>query len=224
MTWVWIAGIGGIVGLDATSFPQAMISRPLVAAALAGVALGRPVEGVAIGVILELFALVILPIGAARYPEAGTASVAASGAYAMTAGGEVAPDLLLLAIIFGLAWEHLAGASVRLLRQWNEWIVADAPRRGVVSAARLERLHLAAMAIDLARGGVVSVVGAALGAWLLRGVHPLWAMPGGVVLGVLAVSGAAMLGAALPLFGGWQARRIAFVLGILCGSLLLLTW
>jgi PTS system mannose-specific IIC component len=223
MTWVWIAGIGGIVGLDATSFPQAMISRPLVAAALAGGVLGRPVEGVAIGVILELFALVILPIGAARYPEAGTASVAASGAYAMTAGG-VVPDLLLLAIIFGLAWEHLTGASVRLLRRWNEWIVADAPRRGAVSAARLERLHLAAMAIDLVRGGVVSVIGAALGAWLLRRVHPLWSMPGSVVLGVLAVSGAAMLGAALPLFGGWKSRRIAFVLGILCGSLLLLTW
>ena len=68
MSWLAVALWGGAVGLDATSFPQVMISRPIVAAAVTGLLLGEPLAGIGVGVILELFALVILPIGAARYP------------------------------------------------------------------------------------------------------------------------------------------------------------
>jgi hypothetical protein len=39
---------------------------------------------------------------------------------------------------------------------------------------------------------------------------------------VLLVAGAAMLGSALPLFGGLRQRWLSLSLGILCGSLLLL--
>ena len=83
-----IALIGGMVGLDATSFPQAMISRPLVAASLTGMLLGHPVAGIALGAVLETFALVVLPVGAARYPETGTAAVSAAAAFSLlTPGG-----------------------------------------------------------------------------------------------------------------------------------------
>ncbi|HWV56262.1 MAG TPA: PTS sugar transporter subunit IIC, partial [Longimicrobiales bacterium] len=74
--------LGGFIGLDATSAPQLMISRPIVAATLSGLAFGHPAEGMLLGVILEAFSLVILPVGAAKYPESGTAAAAAAAAYA----------------------------------------------------------------------------------------------------------------------------------------------
>jgi PTS system mannose-specific IIC component len=70
-----IALLGGLLGLDVVSFPQAMFSRPLVAATLAGALLGQPSSGLLIGVALELVALETLPFGASRYPEWGSAAV-----------------------------------------------------------------------------------------------------------------------------------------------------
>ena len=37
-----IALLGGVLGLDVVSFPQAMISRPLVAATFTGILIGQP--------------------------------------------------------------------------------------------------------------------------------------------------------------------------------------
>ena len=70
-----IALLGALLGLDVVSFPQAMISRPIVAATLAGAFIGYPQAGLLIGVVLELIALDTLPFGASRYPEWGSAGV-----------------------------------------------------------------------------------------------------------------------------------------------------
>ena len=100
MSWLTLALLGGVVGLDATSFPQAMLSRPLIAATLAGWAFGRPGAGLLLGALIEMFSLVILPFGAARYPESGTAAAAAGAAYAATEQGTSPESLLLLALVF----------------------------------------------------------------------------------------------------------------------------
>ena len=62
---------GTIVALDLVSVPQAMLSRPLVAGAVAGWLAGDVEAGLRVGVVLELFALDVLPIGAVRYPDYG---------------------------------------------------------------------------------------------------------------------------------------------------------
>jgi PTS system mannose-specific IIC component len=67
--------LGGILGLDVVCFPQMMISRPLVGAAVAGAFVGDTITGLIVGVILELIALATLPFGASRYPEWGSAAV-----------------------------------------------------------------------------------------------------------------------------------------------------
>jgi len=41
-------------------------------------------------------------------------------------------------------------------------------------------------------------------------------------VGILVVATAAVVGAVLQLFGGWAERRLAFLLGILCGLTLLM--
>ena len=52
-----------------------MISRPIVAATLAGALVGEPATGSSPASMLELIALETLPFGASRYPEWGSAAV-----------------------------------------------------------------------------------------------------------------------------------------------------
>ncbi len=221
MSWLAVALLGAMVGLDSTAFPQAMFSRPLVAGALAGLAFGRPLEGLVAGAALEIFALVILPVGAARYPEAGTGAVAAAAAFAEAQGYGPAGALLLLAVVYGLAWESVAGVSVILLRRENERLVARDTREPP-SARGIERRHMGAMSLDLLRGAAIALTGTLVGSELLRTLGPLWTLGSGAASGVLTVAATGMLAAMLPLFGGFRDRRIVFVAGLVCGSLLLL--
>ena len=87
---------GTLAGLDLVSVPQAMLSRPLVAATVAGAILGDVDAGLRVGAVLELFALDVLPVGAVRYPDYGPASV---GAAAISAG---APWELSLGVAVGI--------------------------------------------------------------------------------------------------------------------------
>jgi mannose/fructose/N-acetylgalactosamine-specific phosphotransferase system component IIC len=69
---------GTLVGLDLVSVAQSMIARPFVAGGVAGFLLGDPMAGLRAGVLLELFALDVLPVGAARYPDYGPATLASA--------------------------------------------------------------------------------------------------------------------------------------------------
>lgn len=209
-SWLAVALLGGLVGLDTTSFPQAMISRPLVAGTLTGALFGRPVEGLMVGFVLEAFSLLILPIGASRYPEGGTAAVAATSAY-LAAAPAMDPGVLALVVAFGLGWEWVGGETVVLLRRSNGRTLF---RREGASARELERRHLAAMGLDFVRGAVVAASGGIIAAGIVRTVAPFWDLGGGSTLAVLAVLTAAMVGTAVPVFGGVRARRYALAAGL----------
>src|SRR3954453_349510 len=81
---------GTIVAVDLVSVPQAMLSRPLVAGAIAGWIAGDFEAGLRVGVVLEVFPLDVLPIGAVRYPDYAPATVAAT---ALAAGAPWEPGL-----------------------------------------------------------------------------------------------------------------------------------
>ena len=221
MNWLAVSGLGGLVGLDATSFAQTMISRPLVAATITGVILGRPAEGLFLGSILELFALVILPVGAARYPESGTAAVAATAAY-MAATPLFSPAVVLLAVLFSLLWEHVGGLTVVWARRFNErLVVLDVDTAEPAFDRRLEQRHRLTLVIDFLRAYVVTVTGMLVGALALRGLAQLWSLDAAIAPAILSIGTACMVGAALPLFGGWRARKTAFGVGLALGFLLL---
>lgn len=222
MNWLLIALWGGAVGLDGTSALQVMVSRPLVAATVTGAILGRPAEALVLGIILELFSLVILPIGAARYPESGVSAVIAAFVYVEAAEVGFAPAALVLAVVYGLVWEWVAGGSVNLLRRANEWLMADAHLRRPVGAARLQRLHLSAIALDGVRAIAIVLLGSWLGHWVLATVQRFWWPDGVLTSRIMAIAAATILGATLTLFGGWSSRRLVFTFGILCGLTLLL--
>ncbi len=210
-----LALFGGWVTLDGTSVGQFMLSRPLVAASLAGWLAGDAVQGVAVGVMLEAFQLAVLPVGAARYPEAGPAAVVAGAGYATVPVG--AADLLV-AVAFALVWEAVAGESVRRLRQTNIGLAAVAGGSDV-TAREIERRHLVAILLDFLRGAVLVVAGSLLLSVLLdlvRGVE----LPGGDAADTLMrFVLAALLASSVALFAG---RMRLFIAGAVGGILLLL--
>lgn len=216
-----VAALGGLVGLDATSFPQVMVSRPLVAGTLAGLVFGQPAEGAMVGAILEIFDLGILPVGAARYPDSGTATVAAVAAYGSIPQHALDPGVLLLAVLFGLAWELVTGTSTIWLRRLNERLVLGTPRWPGRPGRMLERLHLTSMLLDYLRGALVTLGGALLGGLLLAPAAGRWLLGSELAEAGLTACAAAVLAALASVLGGWRDRQRALLSGIVLGSLLL---
>ena len=96
---VVVVMVGTLVGLDLASVPQAMFSRPLVAGLLGGMAVGQPLPGLAVGALLELFALDVLPVGASRNPDWGPGAVAVGALAGAHQEGMLASGLLGLALV-----------------------------------------------------------------------------------------------------------------------------
>ncbi|MDQ3208094.1 MAG: PTS sugar transporter subunit IIC [Gemmatimonadota bacterium] len=147
---------GTLVGLDLVSVPQAMISRPLVAGTVAGWLVGDVEAGLRIGVVFELFALDVLPIGAVRYPDYGPATVAA---VALGAGSPWELSLGLSTAL-GLVLAVLGGWSLQTVRRWNARAIqrrAAALAAGESSAIR--RLQYGALLRDAARGMILTLLG-----------------------------------------------------------------
>jgi mannose PTS system EIIC component len=210
---VWLALLGGWVATDSTSFGQFMVSRPLVAATLGGWVVGAPIAGAAIGIVLEAFQLNVLPVGAARYPEAGPAAVIAGATYPLADG---APGAMLMVVAFALVWESVAGQTVHQLRHLNVRLAASG---AIDDLATLERRHLGATAVDFLRGIVLVVVGSLLLHGVLVLLIPYWGLDerladlltGGILVGLLA-SSFRLLGSRVPWFVVGLAGGVAFLL------------
>lgn len=156
---------GTLVGVDLVSGPQAMISRPLVAGTIAGWIAGDVHTGLRIGVIFELFALDVLPVGAARYPDYGPATVAA-----VVLGLGTPWQLGIgLSVAFGLVLGLLGGWTLQLVRRSNARAIQ---RRSAALAAgessAIRRLQYAGLLRDTARGFILTLLGLVL-ARALRG-------------------------------------------------------
>ena len=206
--------LGGVLALDATSVGQFMLSRPLIAAGLAGMIAGNPEAGIVVGVLLEAIHLAVLPVGAARYPEAGPAAVAAAGAFA--GAGTEQQVALLASVVFMLAWGWVGGRTMEGLRRWHAR--AAVPHPGPLDPRRVERLHGRAILLDFLRGVLVTLAGLVVLGTLLEtlGWIPFrepWTRP------ALALSAAAALASSLRLFG--RRRMPLFMAGAAAGAVLL---
>ncbi len=190
-----LAGLAGVLALDATAALQAMVSQPMVAGALAGVLTGQPLLGLTTGGILQLAWLGALPVGAAGFPDAPVGAVAGVGAASMLA-----------------ATGHDIGWCVGLGVGWG--IVVGAIGHSVVVAVRRFNVLLyerTAAGTERADGGVVArAVGLAL---LVR-----FAVAAALAAAALAVAWPVARLAALPAVGNsfpgfvWAAPMAAAVL------------
>jgi PTS system mannose-specific IIC component len=159
---------GTLVALDLVSVPQAMISRPLVAGTVAGALAGDVEAGLRIGVLFELFALDVLPVGAVRYPDYGPATVSA------VALGVGTPWQLGLGIStgLGLLLAVLGGWSLLVVRRWNARAIqrrAAALAAGESSAIRW--LQYGGLARDALRGFILTLTGLVLASTISESIR-----------------------------------------------------
>lgn len=185
-TWLAAAAVAGLAGMDASSWPQAMVSRPVVAGWAGGWLLGDPWAGLAAGAVLELLVLRHLPFGGASCPDPGPAGVVAGAAAAAAGPFGAAVTAAAAAVGWGVGW--LGEVSVRLRRRLAGRLVADVGRLSR-SPRRLGRLHRLLVGVDFLRGAVLGA------AFLVPGVLAvrLAAGPGsGPAAPLLLVAGAAL--------------------------------
>jgi mannose/fructose/N-acetylgalactosamine-specific phosphotransferase system component IIC len=165
-----IAMLGGILGLDVVGFPQAMISRPLVAATLSGALIGEAFSGMLIGAALELIALETLPFGAAKYPEWGSAATVGGALFASHPSHPAGS--MTVAVIASIATGWIGAWTMYQLRRLMTMIIAVWDTDAMTS-----RSLVVGVAASVAMGA----------AWKLFHAVPWarWAFLAGLVVGVL---------------------------------------
>jgi PTS system mannose-specific IIC component len=210
--------LGGVLGLDTVSFPQAMLSRPLVAATVSGALLGDAAAGLLVGAALELFAVETLPFGASRYPEWGSASVIGGALYAKASYG-FDTGRLTTTVLVSLAIAWIGGWSMVQVRKLNAmWArsrhdaVAHGARNTVIG------LQVAGLGADLVRGIIVTAVGLTVFAPLQILALQSWGSSAPLSRAmVVGAAGAVSLGAAYKLFHSIPGFAWQFALGVAAG-------
>jgi PTS system mannose-specific IIC component len=212
-----LALLGGVLGLDVVSFPQAMISRPIVAATLAGALVGQPPSGLLLGAALELIALETLPFGASRYPEWGSASVVGGAIFSSYPSHPA--GAMPIAMVTALATTWVGGWTMVKLRQLNA-VWAGRKRDALAAGARgsVISLQLSGMTADFVRGALLTAIAYALLAPLARVVVETWVTDqrdsrAFVVAAAASVAG----GAAWKIFHSTVGARWFFVGGLALG-------
>jgi PTS system mannose-specific IIC component len=191
-----IALLGALLGLDVVSFPQAMISRPIVAATLTGAFIGHPSAGLLIGVVLEMIALDTLPFGASRYPEWGSAGVVGGALFAAQPPGM--PGALPASLLAALLTASISGWSMVVLRRVIAWRL-EGTRDRIEEGSRdaLLSLHLSGMSLDLVRGGLVTMISMLIFSPLVRAIVVIWGGDSAPSRAVVVVIAAIVAGGAL---------------------------
>lgn len=215
-----IAVLGGLIGLDVVSFPQAMISRPIVAATLGGAFVGNGTAGVLIGVILELIALDTLPFGASKYPEWGSAAVTGGALFAVESGKSF--GALPACVLAALLTASVSGWSMIVHRRMiAKSLGGYRDRLEEGSRSALLSLHLRSMTMDLIRGALVTFVALLVFRPLVEAIVAIWA-PSPATSRAVVVTVAALVaaGALWKIFHSIRHSLLLFLGGLGIGLLL----
>lgn len=209
--------LGAICGLDVVSFPQAMISRPIVASTLAGALLGNSSGGLLVGAVLELIALETLPFGASRYPEWGSASVV--GGAVMGPFSLAQPGALPAAVLAALLTASISGSSMVLHRR----IIAKFARRRrdrieAGSGDAVLGVQLFGLTNDLLRGALVTLFAFLVFQFIVPALVSIWhsspVYSPAVVVALAAIVAASAL---WRVFHGVPQAMLLFSIGLLGG-------
>ena len=223
-----LALLGAVLGLDVVSFPQAMLSRPIVAATIAGALVGRPAAGLFVGAILELIAIETLPFGASRYPEWGSAAVVGGVLYAGRVTEDATPAATAGALVFAVAATLLTawigGVTMVWLRRLNAHLARQrAAALDLGSGRTVVGLQLLGMTADLVRGALLTLAALVVLRPIAGYVVEHWGVSDGWSRAVVIAAASAVAAAAgWKLFHAVPRARALFVSGLAVGSLLLL--
>jgi PTS system mannose-specific IIC component len=213
--------LGALLGLDVVSFPQAQISRPLVAATVAGALLGNAVSGLLIGATLELIALETLPVGASRYPEWGSAAVIGGALFARF--GDHGAGSMPLAVLAALATAWVGGWTMVSLRRLNGLVARRArPSFERGSFPAVAGVQLFGLVADFLRGAALTLTALLVFGPVMQASIAEWGTDARLSRAVVVTLAAAVAAAAVwKLFHGTEHARLLFLGGLVGGLSLL---
>jgi mannose/fructose/N-acetylgalactosamine-specific phosphotransferase system component IIC len=160
-----LALVAGLAAVERKGFLQAMLSRPIALAPLAGWALGDLEGGLLVAAPLELLWLGAVNLGAALpvHEALGTAAIAGGAVLAARALGEAtSPEIAILAVLICAPVALVGRKADRLVEIWNERLAVRAeadlashdPRAAV-------RANLLGLLLPFAIAAVLAPAGAA---------------------------------------------------------------
>lgn len=230
-----VGAIGGLVGLDRTAAGQFMISQPIVAAPLVGMALGDWQSGLMLGALLELVWLSELPVGKYIPPDNTAIAVLATGMTVL--GGREAglasptPMLMLWAVLLSLPLAILAQKADTLVRRYNSGIAAradHAPGDNRHAGCRWARYHWCGIALFFLKSFLATVLLLGSGALALSYLGRLGAFADSPAarffLEMLPLAGAALWLVKAGASNGMAVFVAGFSAAYLFGVLLGLPW
>jgi PTS system mannose-specific IIC component len=201
-----LALVAGLAAVERKGFLQAMLSRPITLAPVAGWALGDLQGGLLVAAPLELFWLGAVNLGAALpvHEALGTAAIAGGAVLAGRAlGVGTTPEVAVLAVLL-CAPLALAGRKAdRLVEVWNERLAVRA-EKALASHRDVVQVNLYGLLLPFAIGAVLAPLGAAIAEAVIPAF--LRAVPGAAAplrLGFFAFAGLACASGAKAL----RARR-----------------
>jgi mannose/fructose/N-acetylgalactosamine-specific phosphotransferase system component IIC len=218
-----VALLGALLGLDVVTFPQAMVSRPIVAATVGGAFIGNPLAGLTMGATLELLALGMLPFGASKYPEWGSASVVGGVLFAsqLSASGGALPASLLAALLTAV----VSGWSMVKLRRLNA--ARAARERAALDAGSAEAivgLQIFGLTADFVRGGMVTFAAMIIFTPLVAAVVANWHSNPVYSRGIVVTIATAVAAESIwKLFHVVPRARVLFLAGFVGGIALIVT-
>ncbi len=165
-----------LTGLDRVALVQIMISRPLVAAPLAGWVLGNPMVGMEVGMLLELLWLGRLPVGAAIPPDDTQVAVGAT-VLAITIGHLMNLDgmpLVILSVLIAIPLGKFGQVFERLARHVNDRLAVSGHNALMAGdTAAMERCHLFGLVSFALASLATALVIVLIGSFILFSVVPL---------------------------------------------------
>ena len=217
--WLILVILGAFVGLDGISWPQLMISRPIVASTLGGLLFGDAAAGFLSGALLEIVSGRHPPFGAARYPETGPAGLVSGAAFA-NAGASAGLLPLITVTLAGWTIGWIGSHSIQLQRALSGYLVGD-PRAFAGDGHALTRRHRLAMRLDAARAAFITgvlIVPTMVAARVAATFAPPPQARVSVALAAAGIAGLAGVGARL--LGGRRSGWPVFAAGALLGAVL----
>jgi PTS system mannose-specific IIC component len=193
------AGVAVLCGLDRTAALQLMVSRPIVAAPLAGLVLGVPQLGLQVGLLLELLWLGRLPVGASIPPDDTQVAVGATFlAATLLPDGGVQPAVVIFCLLIAMPLAKCGQLFDRMARRANDTLSRRAGRS--VQSGNLQavdRMHLIGLGhfalASLLTFVVVAAAGSVLCAILMPSLIGLLEAPAPWMQLVFPLVGAAMI-------------------------------
>jgi mannose/fructose/N-acetylgalactosamine-specific phosphotransferase system component IIC len=166
--WAWAGALYAALALDSIAVGQFMVSRPLVVGPLLGAALGDASLGLAVGMVVELLWINVIPVGVWPIDTAGVAALGVGWALASAEPGRPALVLALaLAIPAGILIRAIDVRFRSAARHVTPW-VAKALKEGKEGA--LSRAVVLGVALTWLKSWTVFVALGAAGLPLLNAV------------------------------------------------------